>query len=182
VEDAQRLAGGGQPDAPADRRELDSLEKGAGVRGVIDFQASRQCRRRRPRMDGVICGSGIHRLRARLDLIPDQRGADMADLPGGGGGLLVRALQGQGSRPAGDAYRLRRGLAGRRIARPRALGRRGIAAGRRAEERKPPDASPGAITLALLLTGEELDSLEKRAGDGEIAGRGRPGGSDVASP
>jgi hypothetical protein len=43
-------------------------------------------------------------------------------------------------------------------------------------------ASPAAITLALLLTGEELDSLEKRAGEREIAGRGRPGGSDVASP
>jgi hypothetical protein len=50
------------------------------------------------------------------------------------------------------------------------------------EERKPLDASPAAITLALLLTDEELDSLEKRAGDGEIAGRGRPGGSNVASP
>ena len=51
-----------------------------------------------------------------------------------------------------------------------------------AEERKPLDASPTAITLALLPTDEELDSLEKRAGDGEIAGRGRTGGSDVASP
>jgi hypothetical protein len=34
----------------------------------------------------------------------------------------------------------------------------------------------------LLLTDEELDSLEKRAGDGEIARGGRPGGSEVASP
>jgi hypothetical protein len=34
-------------------------------------------------------------------------------------------------------------------------------------------ASPAAVTLALLLTDEELDSLEKRAGDGEIALRGR---------
>jgi hypothetical protein len=41
---------------------------------------------------------------------------------------------------------------------------------------------PAAITLALLLTDQELDSLEKRAGDGEIAGRGRPRGSNVASP
>jgi hypothetical protein len=49
------------------------------------------------------------------------------------------------------------------------------------EERKAIDASPAAIGLALL-TGEEFDSLEKRAGDEEIAGRGRPGGSDVASP
>ena len=50
------------------------------------------------------------------------------------------------------------------------------------EERKPLDASPAAITLALLLTDEELDSLEKSAGDGEIARGGRPGGSNVASP
>jgi hypothetical protein len=44
------------------------------------------------------------------------------------------------------------------------------------------DVPPTAITLALLLTDEELDSLEKKAGVGEIAGRGRSGGSDVASP
>jgi len=50
------------------------------------------------------------------------------------------------------------------------------------EERKPLDASPAAITLALLLTDEELDSLEKSAGDGEIASSGRPGVSDVVSP
>jgi len=29
------------------------------------------------------------RLRAGLDLVPDQQGADMADLPGGASGLLV---------------------------------------------------------------------------------------------
>jgi len=46
------------------------------------------------------------------------------------------------------------------------------------EERKPLDASPAAVTLALLLTDEDLDSLEKSAGDGEIARGGRPGGSD----
>jgi hypothetical protein len=44
------------------------------------------------------------------------------------------------------------------------------------------DAWPAAITLALLLTGEELDFLEKGAGDGEIPRGGRPGGPDVASP
>jgi hypothetical protein len=39
------------------------------------------------------------------------------------------------------------------------------------EERKLLDAtSPAAVTLALLLTGEELDSLEKMAGDGAAAG------------
>jgi hypothetical protein len=50
------------------------------------------------------------------------------------------------------------------------------------EERKSLDASPAAITLALLLTDEELDSQEKRAGVGEIPRGGRPGGSNVASP
>jgi hypothetical protein len=50
------------------------------------------------------------------------------------------------------------------------------------EERKPPDASPAAITLATLRNDQELDSWEKRAGEREIVGRGRPGGSDVASP
>src|ERR1035437_594147 len=52
----------------------------------------------------------------------------------------------------------------------------------RGEEHKPLDASPAAITLAMLLTDEEWESWEKRAGDGESAGRGRPGGSEVASP
>jgi hypothetical protein len=41
----------------------------------------------------------------------------------------------------------------------------------RGEERRVIDASPAAITLATLLTDEELDSFEKSAGDGEIAGR-----------
>jgi len=44
------------------------------------------------------------------------------------------------------------------------------------------DASSAAITLAILLTDEELESLEKRAGDEEIARGGRSRGSDVASP
>jgi hypothetical protein len=35
------------------------------------------------------------------------------------------------------------------------------------EERKVIDTSPAAITLAPLLTGEELDSLGRGAGDGE---------------
>jgi hypothetical protein len=52
----------------------------------------------------------------------------------------------------------------------------------RVEEPKPLDASPAAITLTPKLTDEELDSLEKGAGDGEIAGYGRSGGSNGASP
>jgi hypothetical protein len=35
------------------------------------------------------------RLRAGLDLILDQRGAEMADLPGGASGLLVRDYKGK---------------------------------------------------------------------------------------
>jgi hypothetical protein len=35
------------------------------------------------------------RLRAGLDLIIDQRGADMADLPGGSSGLLARGYKGK---------------------------------------------------------------------------------------
>jgi hypothetical protein len=35
------------------------------------------------------------RLRARLDLILDQRGADMADLPGGASGLLAKDCKGK---------------------------------------------------------------------------------------
>jgi hypothetical protein len=35
------------------------------------------------------------RLRAGLDLILDQRGADMADLPGGASGLLARDFKGK---------------------------------------------------------------------------------------
>jgi hypothetical protein len=66
-----------------------------------------------------------------------------------------------------------------------------LVAERRGHERQPAEelsqwkahnASPAAISLTLLLTDEELDSLEKGVGDGEIAMGGRPGGSDVASP
>jgi len=35
------------------------------------------------------------RLRAGLDLILQQRGAEMADLPGGGSGLLARGYKGK---------------------------------------------------------------------------------------
>src|ERR1035437_756577 len=51
----------------------------------------------------------------------------------------------------------------------------------RAEERRVIDASQAAITLAMLMAAE-LEEVEKRAGVGEIAGRRRPDGPDVASP
>jgi hypothetical protein len=94
----------------------------------------------------------------------------MADLPGGASGLLCRDYKGKGA----DRAELR--------------GHERQAAEElqqwktRVEERKVIDASPAAIKLALLLTGEEFDSVEKGGGDGEIAGRGRTGGSNVDSP
>jgi hypothetical protein len=98
--------------------------------------------------------ASAHPLRWNLDLALDQRGADMADVPGGASGMLVRGLQGKGSRSAGDPHRPRRGLAGRRTARPGAPAAEELASGRRTrvEERDVIDASPAAITLALLET------------------------------
>jgi hypothetical protein len=74
--------------------------------------ASRQCRGRRRATAvgwrdlrewnrGVAGGTAdgrpslINSLRWKLDLILDQRGADMADLPGGASGLLVRDFKGK---------------------------------------------------------------------------------------
>ena len=102
-------------------------------------------------------------LRWNLDLVLDQRGADMADIPVGASGLLCRDYK------AKEADRLvtridpgvvlmvaeLRGH-NRRVAED--LGQRKT----RVEERKPLDASPAAVTLALLLTDQELNSLEER--------------------
>jgi hypothetical protein len=41
------------------------------------------------------------------------------------------------------------------------------------KEHRPLAASPAAISLAMLMTGEELDSQETMAGVGEIERRGR---------
>jgi hypothetical protein len=87
------------------------------------------------------------RLCARLDLILDQRGADMADLPGGASGLLARDARGK------NADRLVTridpgGLAGRRTARsarpPRNWSRK-----THREEHKVIDASAAAIAVAF---------------------------------
>jgi hypothetical protein len=113
----------------------------------------------------------------------DQRGAEMADLPGGPSGLLCRDYKGKNAarlvtRIAPGVVSLVAELRGHERA-----GSRGSGPVENAlREASGIDASPAAIMLALLLTDEELDSLEKKAGDGEIAGHGRPGGADVASP
>jgi hypothetical protein len=123
------------------------------------------------------------RLRAGLYLILQQRGADMADLPGGASGLLVLDYRGKDAdwlvtRTAPGVVSLVAELLPRARQTAEELGQGKT----RGEECKVIDASPAAITLALLLTDEELDSLAKRAGHGEIAERGRPRGSNVASP
>jgi hypothetical protein len=48
-------------------------------------------------------------LRADLDLILDQRGADMVDVPGGASGLLVRHYKGKKSDRLVTPHRSRRG-------------------------------------------------------------------------
>src|ERR1019366_6738564 len=85
------------------------------------------------------------RLRAGLDLILDQRGADMADLTG--------ATTGKGGRSAGG--RINPGvvsvvgeLRGHERRAAEELGQRKT----HHEERRVIDASPAAITLATLLT------------------------------
>jgi hypothetical protein len=104
------------------------------------------------------------RLRGRLDLILDQRGADMADLPGGASGLLLRKYKGKKADrlvtridPAiiSLVAELRRHE--RQAAEELGQWKTGL------EEPKLPDASPAAFTLAQICTPEELEEIERRA-------------------
>jgi hypothetical protein len=101
-------------------------------------------------------------LRWNLDLILDQRGADMVAVPGGASGILARDYKGKEAdwlvtRIDPGVVSLSRNSAATGGGLPR-----NWAGGRpAAEKRKVIDVSPAAITLALLLTDEELDSLEK---------------------
>jgi hypothetical protein len=63
-------------------------------------------------------------LRAGLELVLDQRGADMVDVPVAASGLLVRNYKGKGADRLVTPHRSRRGLAGRGTALPRAQGGR----------------------------------------------------------
>jgi hypothetical protein len=99
------------------------------------------------------------RLCAGLDLILDQRGADMADLPGGESGMPAARLQAQGSLSADDGIApgvvsLFAELRGHERQATEELGQWKT----HHEERKVIDASQAAITLAILLTDEELDA------------------------
>jgi hypothetical protein len=78
----------------------------------------------------------------------------------------------------------RRGHAGRRTPGPRAAGGRGTGRWKtHDDERKPPpDASPAPVTPGAADDGGPRGIGEEVAGDGEIAGRGRPGGPRCRKP
>jgi hypothetical protein len=93
------------------------------------------------------------RLRAGLDLVLDQRGAGMADPPGGASGILRRDYKGRRADRLGSASTPAWSRWSTNFAATRGRPPRNCASG--AEERKVIDASPAAIRLALLLTDEE---------------------------
>jgi hypothetical protein len=107
----------------------------------------------------------------------------MADLPGGASGLLVRGYQGREAdrlvtRIDPGLVSLLAELSSHERQPTEELGQWKT----RVETSKPLDASPASVTLAMLMATAEPEELEKGAGAGEFAGRGRPGGPDVASP
>jgi hypothetical protein len=69
---------------------------------LLDFRR-RHGLRKSPRQRVAVIGRGLALqkrrdcLRTGLDLILDQRGADIADLPGGASGMLCRDYKGKGS-------------------------------------------------------------------------------------
>jgi hypothetical protein len=104
------------------------------------------------------------RLRASLDLILDQRSADMADLPGGASGLLVRLYKGKkadrvvtriDTRVISLFAELR--AHERQAAEELGQWKTGV------KEPQPHDASSTAIPLAMICTKEQLEEMERRA-------------------
>jgi hypothetical protein len=105
-----------------------------------------------------------YRLRAGLDLILDQRGADMAEVPGGASGLLVRGYKRKKAdrlvtQIDPDAVSLVAELRGHERQAAEELEQWKT----RVEERKPVDASLAAITLAMICTRKQLEEMERRA-------------------
>jgi hypothetical protein len=103
-------------------------------------------------------------LRASLDLILNQRGADMADLPGGASGILRRDYKGR--RADQLVTRIDLGVVSlfaeicrheRQAAEELGQWKTGV------EEPKPLDASPAAFTLAMICTPEQLEEMERKA-------------------
>jgi len=129
-------------------------------------------------------------LRWNLDLILDQRGADMVDVPGGASGLLVRGYKGK------EADRLVTRIDPGVVSRVAELRGHERQAAEELEQwktgveaPKPLDVSPAAITLAMLMTPAELEQFEKNARNWRgrrwsprrdrrsgAGARGRPGG------
>ena len=104
------------------------------------------------------------RLRAALDLILDQRGADMADVPGGASGLLVRDYKGKAANQA--VYRIDLGivaLASALLAHEKQAAEELGQWKTHHPEHKVFDVTPEAYDLALLCTPEQLLEMEKRA-------------------
>jgi hypothetical protein len=104
------------------------------------------------------------RLRAGLDLILRQRGADMADVPGGASGLLVRDYKGkEADRQVG---RIDPGVASL-LAELRAHERQAAEELEQwkthVEEHKVIDASPAAITLGMVCSREQLLEMKRKA-------------------
>jgi hypothetical protein len=99
----------------------------------------------------------------------------MADLPGTS---ELRVLDCKGTEATTEINRIAPGVVSL-VAELRAHERQ---AAEELERWKTHHASPTVITLALVMTDEKLDSLEKRAGDGEIAMGGRPGGPPDRRP
>jgi hypothetical protein len=105
-----------------------------------------------------------HRLRAALDLILQQRGTDMADVPGGASGLLMRDYKGKEAdrlvcRIDPGVVSLLAELRGheRQAAEELEQWKTHV------EEHKVIDASPAAITLGMVCSREHLLEMKRRA-------------------
>ena len=104
------------------------------------------------------------KLRARLDLILEERSRDMADLPGGASGLLTRDYKGNTGRMV---TRVDSGIVAL-LSELRAHEQQAAQelsqwqAKTVVEERKTIDATPAAVALAMILTGEQLEELEAK--------------------
>jgi Terminase small subunit len=104
------------------------------------------------------------RLRDGLDRLLNERGADMAGLPGGASGLLLRKYKGKKADrlvtridPAIISLIAELLRHERQAAQELGQWKTGVAAP------QPPDASPATFTLASICTREELEEMERRA-------------------
>ena len=104
------------------------------------------------------------RLRAGVDLILRQRGAEMADVPGGASGLLVRDYKGK--KADRSVSRIDPGVASL-LAELRAHERQAAEELEQwkthVEEHKVIDASPAAITLGMVCSPEQLLEMKRKA-------------------